>query len=334
MLASLLVAYVGYLAFTLPPSAAPQMAKLPDLPPITLDRLPEMPAPAPNARISRIANLDTIVPTRSRVDIEPYTVEFGDSIFAIAAEFNIAPETLLWANEDLLNDNPDFLEPGMVLNVPPIDGVYYQWQAGDSIESVARTFSADPQDVIDWVGNHLDLLTPVVDPGSWVMIPGGEREFRAWILPTIARGAAGVSKSVYGPGACEGSYEGLYGSGAFIWPSPIHEVVGNDYWSGHLGIDIASDSGTAVYASDAGVVVFSGWSTGGYGYMIMIDHGNGYQTLYAHLSQVNTFCGQSVPQGQTIGYGGTSGNSTGPHLHFEVRLGGGFVNPWFVLPAP
>ena len=90
--------------------------------------------------------------------------------------------------------------------------------------------------------------------------------------------------------------------------------------------------GVPVYASDSGVVVFSGWANGGYGYMIMIDHGNGYQTVYAHLSQVLTVCGQSVGQGATIGYGGSSGNSTGPHLHFEVRYQGGFINPWFVLP--
>jgi len=334
VLASLLVAYVGYLAFTLLTVSAPQTAPVPDLPAFSPNSLPDMPAAAPGGHISRQANLDTVVPTRARVEVEPYTVDFGDSIFAIAAGFNIEPETLLWANSDQLNDNPDFLEPGMILNIPPIDGVYYQWQNDDSFDSVATAFSADPQAIIDWVGNRLDLYSPVVDPGSWIMIPGGEREFRAWIVPTIARGAAGVSKSTYGPGACEGSYEGLYGSGAFIWPSPVHEVVGNDYWSGHLGLDIASDSSTPVYASDSGVVVFSGWATGGYGYMVMIDHGNGYQTVYAHLSQVSTFCGQSVVQGQTIGYGGTSGNSTGPHLHFEVRLAGGFVNPWYVLPAP
>ncbi|MCK5430763.1 MAG: M23 family metallopeptidase, partial [Anaerolineales bacterium] len=98
--------------------------------------------------------------------------------------------------------------------------------------------------------------------------------------------------------------------------------------------DIAAGDGAQIYAADSGVVVFSGWATGGYGYMIMIDHGNGYQTLYAHLSSVNVSCGQSVGRGQTIGYSGNTGNSTGAHLHFEVRFQGGFVNPWYVLPAP
>ena len=164
------------------------------------------------------------------------------------------------------------------------------------------------------------------------MIPGGQREFRSWFVPQIARGNAGVSKAVYGPGACEGSYEGLYGTGGFIWPTANHVLSGNDFWSGHLGIDIAAFVGDAVYASDSGVVVFAGWSTGGYGYMIMIDHGNGYQTVYAHLSSVQVGCGQSVYQGEYIGAAGSTGNSTGPHLHFEIRLWGQFVNPWYVLP--
>ncbi|MBW8012472.1 MAG: peptidoglycan DD-metalloendopeptidase family protein [Chloroflexi bacterium] len=284
--------------------------------------------------IKRFASLDTVVPVRARVEVEDYTVDFGESIFGIAESFNLTPETLLWANYIVLNDNPDFLEPGMELKIPPVDGVYYEWQEGDSLESVATELEATAQDIIDWVGNHLDLLNPLIQPGDLVMVPGGQREFRQWVVPTISRGSSGVSSSTYGPGACEGGYTGLYGTGTFVWPSPIHELIGNDFWSGHLGIDIASGEGVEVYASDSGVVVFSGWATGGYGYMIMIDHGNGYQTVYAHLNQVNTYCGQSVGQGQTIAYGGSSGNSTGPHLHFEIRYNGGFVNPWYYLPAP
>jgi len=89
-----------------------------------------------------------------------------------------------------------------------------------------------------------------------------------------------------------------------------------------------------VYASDGGVVVFSGWSTGGYGNTVVIDHGNGYQTLYGHLSSAAAGCGRSVSQGTVIGYAGSTGNSTGTHLHFEVRYLGGFISPWYVLPAP
>ena len=102
---------------------------------------------------------------------------------------------------------------------------------------------------------------------------------------------------------------------------------GNTYWSGHLAIDLAIGIGTPVVASDSGVVVFSGWTTVGYGNMVMIDHGNGFQTAYAHLTAALVACGQSVAQGQIIGTGGSTGNSTGPHLHFEIRYMGGFVNP-------
>ncbi len=99
-----------------------------------------------------------------------------------------------------------------------------------------------------------------------------------------------------------------------------------------MGIDIAAGMGAAIYASDTGVVVYAGPIGGGYGNMIMIDHGNGYQTLYGHLSQINVRCGANVYGGQLIGLAGSTGNSTGPHLHFEVRYLGGFVNPWKVLP--
>lgn len=330
-----MVAVVIYLSVSLPVEVAE------DVPQIVYESdetqevvIPDFSSESEVSAIKRFASMDTVVPLRARVEVEDYTVEFGDSIFGIAESFNLTPETLLWANYIVLNDNPDFLEPGMELKIPPIDGVYYKWQEGDTLESVAAELVAEVQDIIDWVGNRLDLLNPFIQPGDQVMIPGGQREFRQWVVPTISRGSTGVNNSAYGPGACDGGYEGLYGTGTFVWPSPIHELIGNDYWSGHLAIDIASGDGVGVYASDSGVVVFSGWATGGYGYMIMIDHGNGYQTVYAHLSQVTSYCGQSVGKGQTIGNGGSTGNSTGPHLHFEIRYLGGFTNPWFVLPAP
>lgn len=284
--------------------------------------------------ITRRTSMHTNIPTRARTEVIEYTVTTGDSVFGIAQSFNLQPETILWANYDQLNDSPDMLNPGMKLNIPPVNGVYYQWQEGDTFESVANKFEANVEDILGWEGNNLDLTNPHVEPGTWIMVPNGHREFRQWLVPTIARTNSGVSKSVLGPGACEGNYEGAYGSGAFAWPTASHFLSGNDYWSGHLGIDIAGNLGDGVFASDAGVIVFAGWANGGYGYMVMIDHGNGYQTLYAHLSAVNASCGQSVYTGTYIGAVGSTGNSTGPHLHFEVRYMGGFINPWYVLPAP
>lgn len=296
--------------------------------------LPDFPPENEPLAVSRQASLHTIIPDRPGEEVREYIVEPGDSVFEIARSFNIKPETLLWANYELLNDAPDTIAIGMKLVVPAVDGVYYQWQAGDTIESVAARFEAKPEDILGFPGNNIDLTNPVIEPGAWVMVPGGHREFRQWIIPVIPRGRAGVSRELYGAGACEGSFDGAYGTGGFIWPAGNHVLSGNDYWSGHLGIDIAAGEGAPIYAADSGVIVFSGWAYGGYGNMVMIDHGNGYQTVYAHLSQVFAGCGRSVSQGQIIGYAGSTGNSTGAHLHFEVRYQGGFVSPWYVLPAP
>ncbi|MBE9475399.1 MAG: peptidoglycan DD-metalloendopeptidase family protein [Chloroflexi bacterium] len=296
--------------------------------------LPQLSVPDKQAAIFRHTNLHTIIPTRPRQDPQDYTVDTGDSVFAIAKSFGLEPESVLWANYALLNDNPDQLSPEMSLKIPPTDGVLYEWEEGDTLQSVADRFEANIEDIIGWSGNKFDLTNPVVEVGSFVMLPGGHREFKQWIVPTIPRGRAGVSSSLYGSGTCPGGYEGAYGTGGFIWPADNHYLSGNDYWSGHLAIDIAAGSGARLYAADSGVVVFAGSALGGYGNMIMIDHGNGYQSLYAHLSSVGVSCGQSVLQGQVIGYAGNTGFSTGPHLHFEIRYLGGFINPWFVLPAP
>ena len=296
--------------------------------------LPELENPKLEQAIPRLASLLTNIPNRPRQDILDYTVTQGDAVFNIAFDHGVKPETVLWSNYDVLKDNPHAISAGMLLKIPPIDGIYYQWKEGDTLEAVASKFHTDIEKIISWSGNRIDLTDPEISPDSWIMLPDGQREFQQWIVPVIARGAAGVSTGVYGGGACPGGYEGIYGSGGFIWPTVNRKISGNDYWSGHLAIDIGSALGEPISASDSGVIVFAGWATGGYGFTVAIDHGNGYQTLYAHLNSINVICGKSVVQGQIIGYGGSSGNSTGPHLHFEIRYQGGFVNPWYVLPAP
>ena len=159
------------------------------------------------------------------------------------------------------------------------------------------------------------------------MVQNGHREFVQWIIPTVARGKSGTAN--IGGTACGA---GPVGSTNFIWPTANHFLSGNDYWSGHLGIDIAAGLGAPVWAADAGVVTIAqgGWN-GGYGNVVMIDHGNGWITVYGHLSQINVAPCQGVAAGQLIGLAGSTGNSTGSHLHFETRLNGGFVNPWSVL---
>lgn len=271
----------------------------------------------------------TIAPTRPRSKPVFYEVEIGDAVFSIAKKYNIDPETLLWSNYDVLKDDPHSLSPGQTLVIPPTDGILYEWQEGDSIEKVARDFKASADDILNWSGNSLDLTNPQIDVGDVVMIPGGQREFQQWVVPTYAVGRSGTNANL--PGGCEIT-GGIGGTGFFIWPADNHYLSGNDFWSGHLAIDIAAGTGAPIYAADTGVVVFAGWDSNGYGNVVMIDHLNGHHTLYAHLNSINVYCGSNPMQGQVIGYAGSTGNSTGPHLHFEVRYWGGFLNPWTVLP--
>ena len=281
--------------------------------------------------IQRMAILRTDITNRMKHEVVTYTVEKGDSIFKISKQFNIQPETILWANPKTLNDNPELLTIGMNLNIPASDGIYYQWKAGDTVTGVAARFKVEPSVILLWPENQLDISDPTINPGSYIMVPGGKREMISWVMPTIPRGKSGVSKSLAGPGACD-TTDGAYGTGTFVWPAVNQALSGNDYWSGHLALDISSNMGSPVFASDSGLVVYAGWNYTGYGNMIMIDHGNGYQTLYAHLSQLSVSCGSSVYQGSSIGSSGSSGNSTGPHLHFESRYLGGLVNPWSLMP--
>lgn len=274
--------------------------------------------------------LKTDISSSTTYTAAEYTVESGDSVFGIAKAHSIKPETLLWSNYDVLQDSPDSIRVGQQLYIPPTDGVYYKWLDGDTLGSVAAKFSAKVEDILNWPGNDIDLTNPVVKPDTFVMIPGGHREFVQWIVPTVARGRSGTA-NVGGTACGSGPVGGLN----FIWPVPQHWISGNDFWSGHLGIDIAASFGDPVSASEAGVVTMAqGGLNYGYGNVVMIDHGNGYITLYGHLSQINVTVCQGVAQSQLIGLAGSTGNSTGPHLHFEVRLNGNFVNPHYVLPNP
>jgi len=211
--------------------------------------------------------------------------------------------------------------------------VFYQWQEGDTLEKVAGTYHVDPSVIINWPGNNLDLTNPIIQPGQYVMIPGGRGEFKQWVVPIPYSPSSGASKGVSNQCSIPAGYP--YATGSFIWPTNNHSISGNDFWAGHLGIDIGGYLGDAVYASDSGVVVYAGSMNGGYGNVIIIEHdwanGSVWHTVYAHLSAINVTCGQSVYQGNVIGAVGSSGYSTGPHLHFEIRENGSFVNPHQVL---
>lgn len=304
------------------PTTEPEK-KQPDVP------MPALGGPVAVESIEREIQIKTNIPAdKPRYEPEEYRVVRGDSVFAIAESFKLKPETILWANYDVLQDDPHSLKPGQVLTIPPTDGIYYQWKENDTLESVADEFKTTVDAILNYPGNDIDLTNPKIDSGSWVMVPGGEREFVQWLVPTVARGASGTSPT--NQSACPG---GAVGGGGFVWPADSHSLSGNDYWSGHLGIDIAAGAGAPIYAADSGVVTMAqGGYNYGYGNVIQIDHGNGYSTVYGHLSAIFVSVCQSVSAGQQIGTSGATGNAQGAHLHFEVRQNGGFINPWFVLP--
>lgn len=283
--------------------------------------------------VSRQANLDTLIPDGIRQSIIKYTIEEGDSIFGLAKKFNLNPYTILWANYKYFNDDPTtILRIGALLTIPPTDGILYTWKEGDDLVKIADKYDASKTQIVSWPSNHLDITDPVISPDSFVMIPGGTREMKSWI-PTIAYAPrSGATRVIAGPGGCQAPSTGLFGSGGFIWPTGNHFLSGFDFSSAHLGIDIAAAQGTPIYAADSGTVVYAGWNDTGYGNMVMIDHNNGYSTLYGHLSAIYVTCGSNVMQGSGIGLAGSTGRSTGAHVHFEVRLNGAFVNPWYVLP--
>lgn len=295
------------------------------------------PPPSQQTSVRRQAQIDTIIPERPRIKITIYEVQRGDTLFGIAEKFGLRPETILWGNFDILQDNPHSLRPGQELTILPVDGTYYRWSEGDNLEKVAEFFGVEVRAILDWPGNQLDpdldLQNPAIEPGTGLVIPGGRREFVSWRAPRITRANPAVAK-IAGPGACGSIYDGPVGEGFFIWPTPATYLSGFNYSDFHPGLDIAGAMGNAIYASASGVVVYAGWNNYGYGYMVVIDHGDGWQTLYAHMSQVAVVCGQAVFQGNVIGGVGSSGNSTGPHLHFEMQHDlYGKVNPYsYVSP--
>ncbi len=299
-----------------------------------------------NASIGRQLALKTDVSLQTNAKPFSYRVMVGDSVFGIAKQYNIKPESILYSNEATLNDNPSNLSPGMELTIPPVDGLTYTWQDGDTLDKVADEFKSDLNGdgvvdakdaallhdaIVSYPGNNLDLTNPVIKPGQVIMIPGGHRELISWLefVPTTNRAGGSTATSELGGGGCPA---GGSGSPPGIWPTNgPHTISGNNYSMSHLGIDISAAPTTLILASGGGVVVFAGFSQYGYGNVVEIDHMDGFATVYAHMSQINVTRCQIVTGGEAIGVAGCTGNCTGTHLHFEVRQGGVNINPWSIL---
>jgi LysM repeat protein len=310
-------------------------------PPVELASLPEIDIVSNG--IARKALIHTTIPSRPRQEVVKYTVQAGDTVFGIAEKWGLKPQTILWANYYTLRDDPHNLQPDQSLNILPVDGAYYEWQPGDGLNGVAKFFGVNAEEIISYPSNQLDAAAigdyanPNIKAGTWLIVPGGSRQFISWSAPIgVTRDNPAVARQM-GPGACGTIQDGAVGFGSFIWPAAKHYISGFDYSpeTNHRGLDIAGGVTEGAYAADAGVIVYAGWNDWGYGNMIVIDHGNGWQTLYAHLGSINVVCGMSVGQGAMVGLIGSTGRSSGPHLHFEMmHTQYGKVNPWSYLPPP
>jgi murein DD-endopeptidase MepM/ murein hydrolase activator NlpD len=290
------------------------IAKVPSAPvPVRLQSLK-------TADLLRAPVVHTTIPNRLRRDVITYVVQKGDNLLKIAGQFDLEQETIMWANASV-EQNPDLLRPGQELVILPIDGIYHTVAKGETIEKIAKKYQASVQDIIDCPYNQLDPENPQIAPEDKLIVPGG-------VKPYIPRQVTAYSGPI--PANAE------RGTGIFAWPASgkLTDRFGFRTFSGrwHSGLDISGYRGAPVYAADSGFVVFAGWSDSGYGNLVIIDHQNGFETRYAHLNAFLVTAGQSVSKGTQIALMGTTGNSTGPHLHFEVREKGVRKNPELYLP--
>ena len=255
--------------------------------------------------------LETVISIKPRSTIEDYLVKGGDTLETIAKRFGVSVDTVKWAN-DLKGD---IIKPGQILKIPPITGVVHKAASGDTIYTVAKKYKTEAQNIVNFPFNDFsDLDTFALAAGQTLYVPGGVIE----------------DKPIYQPSKFIAQIQtGVRGSSNFIWPT-TGSITQDPTWY-HMALDIANAGAPAVVAADAGTITYAGCLNWGDGCHVIIDHGNGYQTLYAHLSSYIPNTGDPISQGAQIGVMGSTGRSTGTHLHFEVRSNGALLNPWNFL---
>ena len=264
-------------------------------------------------------------PSSKRTTVVTYTVKPGDTLSSIGRQFGVTVDTIRYANN---LTNIGYLKTGQKLEIPPVNGVVYKVKSGDTIASIAKKFKVSEQAIADF--NYLAKPFTLKEGQELILpdasIPAPVRTYVAVKSPT------GVPSSVSPSGVYSGSAytyipyasKGRKGTGSFRWPTNSRTITQYFSWY-HPALDIAIYS--PIYASDSGVVIRSGWWSGGYGLAIQIDHRNGYVTTYAHMSKLNVSVGQEVEKGQIIGLMGSTGRSTGTHVHFTIQYQGRFMNP-------
>lgn len=259
----------------------------------------------------------TQISQKPRSEIEEYEVESGDTLSSIAQKKGISIDTIKWAN-DL---SADAIKPGQTLKILPVSGIAYTVKSGDTLESVAKKYSAEQQAIVDFPFNDVpdDFA---LKKGQLLIVPDGSP-------PEIPKPKARPQPQYLAQGPQSPAFQAPFGA-QFIWPAG-GQISQYFAWY-HPGVDIANRSAPGIAASDGGTVVVAGWpDSQGYGNRVVIDHGNGYRSLYAHLSNVYVSVGATISRGQLIGQMGSTGRSTGTHLHMEIHYKGVPINPLAIL---
>lgn len=260
----------------------------------------------------------TNISQKPRSEIIDYEVKSGDTLSTIAEHFGISTDTIKWQN-DL--DSVNSIKPGQKIKILPVSGVSHTVKSGDTLELVAKKYSAEAQGILDFPFNDVpdDFKLKV---GQVLVVPNGAQPAA---VPVIQKTPAGQ----FYTGVASSTFQAP-GGGNFIYPT--RGIVTQHFAWYHPALDIADRSGPPVAAVDGGTVIVAGWpDNSGYGNRVVIDHGNGYTTLYAHFANVYVSAGQKVSRGQVIGKMGTTGRSTGIHLHLEIRYKGIALNPHSVF---
>jgi murein DD-endopeptidase MepM/ murein hydrolase activator NlpD len=262
---------------------------------------------------------NTLVSNLPKGEITEYRVQDGDTVSSIAQKFGVSIDTIMWENS---LKSVDAIKPKQILMILPVTGVDHKVKRGETIYSIAKDYQVDAQNIIDYPFNSFaNDETFALSAGQDLIIPDGIKPNEV-IIDTQQY----VTKTVATPIA------GVVGEGKFIWPT--NGIITQKFSWYHQADDIANRSNPPIVAAQSGTVVTAGWNAGGYGNYVVIDHGNGWKTLYAHMlnNSVLVKVGQKVNQGQQIGTMGSTGRSTGTHLHFEIKGPNGNINPLTVLP--
>jgi murein DD-endopeptidase MepM/ murein hydrolase activator NlpD len=263
------------------------------------------------------AGANTLISNLPKGETTEYRVQEGDTVSSISQKFGVNIDTIIWENN---LKSVGAIKVGQILKILPVSGVKHTVKRGETIYSIAKDFQVDAQNIIDYPFNTFaNDETFSLSAGQELIIPDGIKPKEVVIDRTryTARTVAPIP--------------GVVGEGNFMWPTS--GAISQRYAWYHQAVDIANRSNPDVVASQGGTVVTAGWNAGGYGNYVVIDHGNGYKTLYAHLlnNSIVVKAGQRVNQGQKLGVMGSTGRSTGTHLHFEVISDKGKLNPLNVL---